>query len=130
MDVSDAIVARRSVRNFARTPVPPDKLWKILDVGRRAPSGANRQPWLFIVVDDADIKGRIRRACESADREWWKVAPDWFLRWARSVGLSRRKSFLEQAPLLLCVFYDTTKPYSLESTWISIGYMALEATEL
>lgn len=75
------------------------------------------------------VKKRIRGECESADRKWWSKAPGWFLRWAHSASLSRRKPFLEEAPFLISVFYDATKPYSLESTWVAIGFMILQATE-
>jgi len=76
------------------------------------------------------MKRRIRVECESAERKWWSKAPNWFLRWARSASLTRSKPFLEEAPFLVSVFHDTAKPYSLESTWIAIGFMILQATEL
>jgi len=129
MRVSSAIRARRSARRFSREAIPKEALRAIIDAGRLAPSGANRQPWHFVVVDDGVVKRRIRDECELADRKWWREAPSWFLRWARSAGLSRRKPFLEEAPFLVSIFYDATKPYSLESTWIAIGFMILQTTE-
>ena len=129
MRVSGAIRVRRSARRFSRETIPKEALRAIVEAGRLAPSGANRQPWHYVLVDDGVMKKRIRGECESADRKWWSEAPNWFLRWASSASLSRRKPFLEEAPFLVSVFYDATKPYSLESTWIAIGFMILQATE-
>jgi nitroreductase len=52
METWDAIRARRDVRSYAERPIPEDDLHKILEAGRRAPSGQNRQPWDFVVVTD------------------------------------------------------------------------------
>jgi iodotyrosine deiodinase len=104
MHVSSAIRMRRSARRFSPEALPKERLREVLEAGRLAPSGANRQPWHYVVVDDLAMKKRIRRECESADRKWWKGAPLWFLAWARSANLSRRKSFLEEAPFLILVF--------------------------
>jgi nitroreductase len=54
MDVFEAIEKRRSTRKYLPTPVPEDKLEKILEAARLAPSARNRQPWHFIVVTDAE----------------------------------------------------------------------------
>jgi len=129
MRVLSAIRMRRSARRYSSEAIPKEALREVLEAGRLAPSGANRQPWHYVVVDDMVVKRRIREECESADRKWWSEAPEWFLRWARSANLSRRKPFLEEAPYLIGIFYDPIKPYSLESTWVAIGFMILQATE-
>jgi len=54
MDVFDAITERKSVRTYADKPVPNEKLEKILEAGRLAPSAHNTQPWHFIVVTDKE----------------------------------------------------------------------------
>ncbi|MBN1343967.1 MAG: nitroreductase family protein [Phycisphaerae bacterium] len=59
MDVFEAIEKRASVRAFKPGDVPDEHLIKIVDAGRRAPSGYNHQPWEFIVVTDAEILGRL-----------------------------------------------------------------------
>ena len=56
MDVTDAILKRRSIRKWKQTPVEKEKIEKVLEAGRRAPSWGNTQPWRFIVVRD---KARI-----------------------------------------------------------------------
>jgi nitroreductase len=54
MDVFEAIEKRRSIRNYEPTPVPEEKLLKILEAARLAPSAGNQQPRHFIVVTDAE----------------------------------------------------------------------------
>jgi nitroreductase len=52
METSDAIRARRNVREFEDRPLPAEHLDRILEAGRRAPSSRNSQPWDFVVVSD------------------------------------------------------------------------------
>ncbi|MCL2281295.1 MAG: nitroreductase family protein [Dehalococcoidia bacterium] len=58
-DFLSLVHTRRSVRRFKTDPVPPELLEKILEAGRWAMSGANAQPWEFVVVQDAAIRARI-----------------------------------------------------------------------
>ena len=55
---------RRSIRHFSSEPVPPELVDNALRTAASAPSGANQQPWTFVVVSDADTKERIRIAAE------------------------------------------------------------------
>ncbi len=52
MDVTEAILKRRSIRSWKPVPVEKEKIEKVLEAGRRAPSWGNTQPWRFIVVQD------------------------------------------------------------------------------
>ncbi len=72
MDVLDAIKKRRSIRMYKKDPVERDKLSKVLEAARLAPSAANKQPWRFIIVTDPDTKEKLRSAY---DREWFIQAP-------------------------------------------------------
>ena len=60
MDVFEVIEKRRSIRKFKHEPVATEHLRKILEAGRLAPSGGNRQPCYFMVVRDLDKEGGIR----------------------------------------------------------------------
>ena len=62
MEVFEAIRRRKSVRAYAPTPVPKEKLERILEAARLAPSAENRQPWYFIVVTDPDKRKRIAKS--------------------------------------------------------------------
>ena len=64
MDTLDAILARRSVREYLTDPVSDDHLAAILEAGRQAPSAANRQPWHFIVVRDPGRRRAVAEACK------------------------------------------------------------------
>ncbi|MHC4592157.1 MAG: nitroreductase family protein [Planctomycetota bacterium] len=59
MDLFEAIEKRASVRAFEECKIPEDDLMRILDAGRRAPSGNNQQPREFILVTDPDILARL-----------------------------------------------------------------------
>lgn len=120
---------RRSIRAYKPEPVPIEKVVRILEAGRLAPSGANRQPWVYIVVDDRALRREIRRRCEQADSVFHKEAPDWLKKWLREEGITTDKRFLTDAPFLVVVAGNTKAPYWLESTWISIAYMILLAEE-
>ncbi len=63
MDVTEAILKRRSIRNMKPDPVEKEKIEKVLEAGRRAPSWGNTQPWRFIVVQD---KGKIEELANKA----------------------------------------------------------------
>jgi nitroreductase len=62
MEVFEAVQKRRSVRAYQPTPVPKEKLLRVLEAGRLAPSASNIQPWHFIVVTDAEKREKLARA--------------------------------------------------------------------
>jgi len=127
MEIFDAIKSRRSVREYKREAVSLKKIFRILDAGRYAPSGANQQPWRYIVVDSEELKWRIRREAEKADKKFHESAPAWLKRWFKDQGITLEKRFLTEAPFLIVVAGSTKAPYWIESTWISIAYVMLAA---
>jgi nitroreductase len=72
MEVFAAIRKRRSIRLYERKPVNEEKLNRVIEAGRLAPSADNRQPWRFIVVTDEKIKEKLGAAY---DEEWFVSAP-------------------------------------------------------
>ena len=68
MDVLTAIKNRRSVRSYAAKPIPTDLLDRMKAALHSAPSACNLQPWHFIIVTDAEIRGRL--AVISHDQSW------------------------------------------------------------
>jgi len=72
MEVFAAIRKRRSIRLYERKPVNEEKLNRVLEAGRLAPSADNRQPWRFVVVTDDKIKEKLGTAY---DEEWFFSAP-------------------------------------------------------
>jgi len=96
---------RRSVRQFSRRPVPRQVLEDCLRCAGSAPSGANLQPWHFVVVSDPGIKRRIREAAEVEEREFYRHrAPQEWLEALAPLGTNENKPFLETAPHLVVIF--------------------------
>ena len=96
---------RRSVRSFSPEPVPFELIENAIRCASLAPSGANQQPWRFVVVRDAVIKRRIREAAESEERESYehRMPAEW-LEALAPLGTDWHKEFLEVAPYLIVVF--------------------------
>lgn len=61
MSLIDVILSRRSIRRYEQKEIPKDVIDKILESGRQAPSAANKQPWRFIVLTDAEIKKELSK---------------------------------------------------------------------
>ena len=70
---------RRTVRHFSSDSVPIELIEEAIAVAASAPSGANMQPWRFVVVSDPEIKRRIREAAEHEERESYerRMPADW-----------------------------------------------------
>ncbi len=98
---------RRTVREYAPTPVPREVIEQCLRAAGSAPSGANQQPWRFVAVQDAAIKCRIREAAEAEEREFYEHrAPEEWLNALSHLGTDADKPFLETAPWLIAIFYE------------------------
>lgn len=96
---------RRSVRFFSDKPVSRDVIEKIILTAGTAPSGANKQPWRFVAVQDAAIKKEIREAAEEEEREFYeRRASDTWKNDLYPLGTNWEKPFLEIAPWLIVVF--------------------------
>jgi nitroreductase len=103
----DTMRRRRSVRDFSDRPVPRDIIEDCVRAAATAPSGANRQPWHFVVVSDAQIKRRVREAAEREEREFYarRATREW-LEALAPLGTDAEKPFLETAPYLIVVFLE------------------------
>jgi nitroreductase len=96
---------RRSVRQFSTRPVPRDVIEAAVRAAHCAPSGANMQPWHFVVVGDPTMKRKIREAAEAQERAFYeKRASGEWLGALSKIGTGPEKSFLEEAPYLIVVF--------------------------
>jgi nitroreductase len=96
---------RRTVRSFSPRPVPREVIEHCLRAAAAAPSGANLQPWHFVVVSDPALKHEIREAAEVEEREFYRHrAPAEWLEALAPLGTDEHKPFLEVAPYLIAVF--------------------------
>ena len=96
---------RRTVREFSPRPVPREIIEMALRAANTAPSGANLQPWHFVVVSGPVTKRKIREAAEAEEREFYahRASPEWLAALA-PLGTDSDKPFLETAPYLIAVF--------------------------
>ena len=129
----DKIKKRRSVRRFSDTPVPIETIKNAVRIATSAPSGANKEPWTFVVVRDQKVKKEIRIAAEREEKEFYTHrAPDEWLADLNQFGTDWHKPFLETAPYLIVVFkinYDLSGDrkrknyYVNESVGIASGFL-------
>jgi iodotyrosine deiodinase len=134
---------RRSVRHFSSDPVPWELVENALRVAGMAPSGANQQPWTFVVISDPAMKQQIREAAEHEERLFYeKRAPEPYLNAVEPIGTDWIKAHITDAPYVIVVFEQTYgfEPdgskkkhyYVRESVGIATGFLlaALHAAGL
>ena len=129
----DEIILRRTVRDFSNKPVPLKIIMNAVKTAASAPSGANKQPWHFVIVKDSAVKKEIRFAAEKEEKEFYEHrAPDTWLEDLNQFETDWHKPFLELAPYLIVVFkknYDLDEQvkrknyYVNESVGIASGFL-------
>ena len=102
MDALEAIRKRRSVRKYTGDPIPREDLEKIVDAGRLAASGSNRQPWDFIVVTDRGMIDQL------------KVASQW----------------MEKAAAIIALVMDPSSRWWIEDGSAAVENMLIACTAL
>ena len=126
---------RRSIRDFSSEEIPEMVIKNVLKTAMAAPSGANKQPWKFVVVKDENIKKKIRIAAEEEEKKFYeqRATEDW-LKDLNKFGTDWNKPFLEVAPALIIVFrqsYDNSERgkrknyYVNESVGIACGFLLM-----
>jgi nitroreductase len=104
----DELRTRRSVRAFSDRPVPRRLIEVAIRTAGTAPSGAHRQPWRFVAVDDLVLKREIREAAEAEEYESYhgRMSDEW-LEALAPLGTDWQKPFLETAPWLVVCFAES-----------------------
>jgi iodotyrosine deiodinase len=103
---------RRSIRHFAPDPVAPELIENAIRTAGSAPSGANQQPWTFVVVTSDDTKRALREAAEREEELLYRErASDEYLEAIRPIGTNAVKPHVTDAPVLIVVF---EQPWRLE----------------
>ncbi len=124
---------RRSVRMFSSEPVPREIIENAVRIAGTAPSGANRQPWHFVAINNPKMKQEIRSAAEKEEKEFYqKRAPKEWLEALEPLGTDFLKDYLTTAPWIVVVFrrdYDILPDgrklknyYMTESVGIAVGF--------
>ena len=122
------------MRDFSNKPVSLEIIENCIKAAATAPSGANKQPWQFIIVSDSKVKRKIREAAEVEEKEFYnhRATKQW-LEDLNQFGTDWHKPFLETAPYLIVVFrqiYDIKDDgrqrknyYVNESVGIASGFL-------
>jgi iodotyrosine deiodinase len=125
---------RRSIRDFSDAPVSYELIEAAVRVACTAPSGANQQPYRFVIVSDPQIKKQIREGAEAEEEEFYTHrAPKEWLDALAPIGTDTHKPFLEIAPYLIVVFRELhgvaedgtpiKNYYGPESVGIAVGML-------
>ena len=133
-DFFNKIKTRRTIRDFSSKDISIEILENAIKAAGRAPSGANQQPWHFVMVSNKKIKKSIRDAAEKEEQTFYtKRAPKEWLNALRHIGTDANKPHLEKAPYLIIVFaerYSINKKlekiknyYVSESVGIATGFL-------
>ncbi|MBX7150594.1 nitroreductase family protein [bacterium] len=97
---------RRSIRFFSDKTVPRECIEYAIRTANTAPSGAHKQPWTFVIIDDQELKKQIRIAAEKEEfisYEGGRMTPEW-LNALAPLGTDWKKPFLEIAPYIIVCF--------------------------
>ena len=126
--------SRRTVRDYSSRKIPRIVIENAIRTAGTAPSGANMQPWHFVLVTKQDTRHRIRKAAEIEEREFYthRASQQW-LEALAPLGTNEHKPFLESASCLIAIFlkkfsYDTNghrlkNYYTPESVGIATGLL-------
>jgi len=126
---------RRSIRQFSDEPIPLEAVINAIKTASTAPSGANKQPWVFCLISNPELKRKIRLAAEKEEQLNYsdRMSERW-LEDLKKFGTNWEKPFLEKAPYLIVVckkVYDKTKNeksqnyYVNESVGIATGFLLM-----
>jgi len=131
---ADNLKRRRTVRDFKDRPVAREIVEQAIIAAGTAPSGANHQPWHFVVIEDAEKRIALREAAEKEEQSFYdgKAGAEW-LDALSPLGTDASKPFLEHAPVLMAVFaqkrggveagMDKKNYYVTESCGIACGFL-------
>ncbi len=127
---ADLMSRRRTIRDFSSEAVPMDVIRHAIRAAATAPSGANLQPWRFVVVTDPERKRLLREGAEDEERRFYegRVSEEWRAA-LEPLGTDWHKPFLELAPVVIAVFEvhrsaTTPRPYyAKESVGIAVGLL-------
>lgn len=113
-DFLDLMRTRRSIRKFSHEPVPVELIENAIATAGTAPSGANQQPWSFVVVSDPLVKARIRAAAEHEEKLLYEQrASQEYLDAIEPIGTDWQKPHITDAPFIIVVL---EQPWGLDES--------------
>ena len=128
------LLRRRTIRDFSDRPIEREVIENCIRTAGTAPSGANMQPWHFVLISNPKIKKQICIAAEKEEKEFYtKRAPEEWLNALAPLGTDDHKPYLETAPYLIAIFMQRFRKlpngrkvkhyYGLESVGIATGML-------
>lgn len=124
---NDVFFNARSLRRYSDETVSIETVKEIIELAGQAPSGLNKQPWLYVIVKNNKLKEKIRQECEIIETEYYKKINSKLKEAFLNLKINIKKEFLTKAPYLICVFAKKDDPYFIESAWLSIGWFIIAA---
>ncbi len=129
-EFAETMARRRTVRDFSSDPIPLVAVREAVRAAATAPSGANLQPWRFVVVTDPERKRLLRQGAEEEERAFYasRASEEWRDALA-PLGTDWRKPFLDEAPVVIAVMEvhrseESPRPYyAKESVGIAVGLL-------
>ncbi len=125
---------RRTIRHFSDKIPPQEVITNAISVAGLAPSGANKQPWSFVVISNPNFKAHLRELAEREEYRFYVEKPN--EQWVKDLAhlhCKIEKPFMTEAPYLIAVFYShydvneegekSTNYYAKESVGIATGML-------
>lgn len=112
----ETMAKRRSCRFFSSEPIEEELVVNAIRTAGMAPSGANQQPWTFVLVSSAEVKAQIREAAEAEEQDFYAHGP---LEWRAALaplGTDAVKRHITDAPYVVVVF---AQPYGLRADGVT-----------
>ena len=131
MNTIEAILTRRSTRSYKPDAVELDKLQKIIDAGRHAPSGGNNQTCHFLVVQNPEVLNKLAALTESAFAKM-EVTPETYSSLKMSINLSKKGGYVfhYHAPVLIIVANQKNYGNNMADCAVAVENMLVAANEL
>ncbi len=139
-EIFSTMKTRRSTRRFSSVEINLDLIKLCIKAANTAPSGANKQPWFFVVVTDPAVKKNIRTLAEAEEKHFYqKAASEQTLCDLKPLGTTWEKPHLEEASALIVIFgknfdyIDEQKTkcyYTKESVGIATGFLIFSLHQL
>lgn len=131
METLEAILSRRSTRSYKPDAVEPEKLQKIIDAGRHAPSGGNNQTCHFLVVQNQEVLKKLAALAEDAFAKM-EVTPKTYSSLKMSINLSKKGGYIfhYNAPVLIIVANQKDYGNNMADSAVAVENMFIAANAL
>lgn len=131
MNALEAIMTRRSTRSYKTDAVETEKLQKIIDAGRHAPSGGNNQTCHFLIVQNQEVLQKLAALAENAFAKM-EVTPETYSSLKMSINLSKKGGYVfhYKAPVLIIVANQKNYGNNMADSAVAVENMFIAANEL